>query len=223
MGLMAGRACRPWGSPQETCPTTAQVLACLALACLFWWGIFGLKLVNFWFGMAVAATTLATLGSCLAGLPWSPRELGRDSLFLGLVSAVTLYCLFWFGYAVSQELFAFSRPEVGAIYAIRDEAHPVLISLVLLFVTSPAEELFWRGFVQRWAMHRFGLKVGWLLAAAIYGGVHVFSGNIMLTLAALVAGLFWGALYAVTRNMTACIVSHALWTAGIFVFWPIAV
>lgn len=213
----------PWGSPEERQPSLMQVLLCLGLACLFWWIIFGLKLVNFWLGMALAASTLAALGAFMAGLPWSPREVTRDALFLGFVSAVALYVLFWLGYAIAQELFSFSRPQVGAIYAIRNEAHPTLIALVLLFITSPAEELFWRGFIQRWAMNRFGLRAGWLVGAAIYGGVHVFSGNIMLTLAALVAGLFWGALYASSRSLTACIISHALWTAGIFVFWPIAV
>lgn len=203
-------------------PTTRQVLVCLALACVFWWIIFGLKWINFWVGMAIAASTLACLGTFMAGLAWNKRDVRPNTLLAGVVSAVVLYGLFALGYALSQELFAFSRPQVGAIYAIRDEAHPVLIALVLLFVTSPAEELFWRGFVQRWAMERFGVYAGWLAGATIYGGVHVFSGNIMLTLAALTAGLFWGLLYAKTRSMTACIVSHALWTAGIFVFWPIA-
>ena len=48
------------------------------------------------------------------------------------------------------------------------------MALVLLFITSPAEEVFWRGFVQRWFMHRFGGKAGWLLAVCVYAGVHVF-------------------------------------------------
>ena len=41
------------------------------------------------------------------------------------------------------------------------------MALVLLFITSPAEEVFWRGFVQRWFMHRFGGKAGWLLVPCI--------------------------------------------------------
>ena len=53
------------------------------------------------------------------------------------------------------------------------------MALVLLFITSPAEEVFWRGFIQRWFTHRFGGKAGWLLAVCVYAGVHVFSGNLM--------------------------------------------
>lgn len=216
--------CKAWKDPVGTrVPSNGQVFFCLALAALFWFVLFGLQLVNFWLGMAVAATTLAVLGSLMAGLPWNQRELSTKAVLLGLFSALLLYGLFWVGYAISQHIFPFSRAQVGDIYAIRDEAKPALIAVVLLFITSPAEELFWRGFVQRWAMHRLGIWPGWLLAAAIYGAVHLFSGNLMLTLAALVAGLFWGLLYAISGSMTACIVSHAVWTAGIFVFFPIAI
>ena len=43
----------------------------------------------------------------------------------------------------------------------------------------------------------------------------------MLVMAALVAGLFWSALYSWRGNLTACIVSHALWTVGVFLLFPI--
>jgi len=40
-------------------------------------------------------------------------------------------------------------------------------------------------------------------------------------LTALAAGAFWCALYRWRGNLTACVVSHALWTVGVFLLFPI--
>ena len=70
--------------------------------------------------------------------------------------------------------------------------------------------------VARWGVNR-GIAAGVLL----YGAVHLVSGNAMLVMAALVAGAFWCALYRWRGNLTACVVSHALWTVGVFLLFPI--
>jgi membrane protease YdiL (CAAX protease family) len=62
---------------------------------------------------------------------------------------------------------------------------------------------------------------GYVVATLIYGGVHIFSGNPMLILAALVAGAFWGAMYAWKHDLAALIVSHSVWSAFIFAVLPI--
>ena len=59
------------------------------------------------------------------------------------------------------------------------------------------------------------------MATGIYAGVHVFSGNVMLTLAALVAGAFWGGLYLWRKDLASLIVSHSVWSAVIFAILPI--
>ena len=85
-----------------------------------------------------------------------------------------------------------------------------LIFLLLLFVTGPGEEIFWRGFLQERLMDRYGNPVGFILTTFIYGSIHIFSLNFMLTMAAYVAGAFWGALYLWKRDLTVVIVSHSL-------------
>jgi hypothetical protein len=70
-------------------------------------------------------------------------------------------------------------------------------------------------------MSRFGNVPGFLAATALYAGVHIFSRNLVLILAALVAGAFWGALYLWRRDLTLLIVSHSLWSAVIFAVAPI--
>ena len=107
------------------------------------------------------------------------------------------------------------------IYSVKGVTPPSVFSVLLLLFISPADEIFWRGFIQRWFTHRFGGKAGWLLAVCVYAGVHVFSGNLMLVMAALTAGLFWGWLYWKTDSLVPCILSHAFWTVAVFILWPL--
>lgn len=201
-------------------PKNWHAVILLGLAVLFWALIFGLKLVNFWLGMGVAAFSLTLLSVFWAGWPLKPGELNLKNTLLGLVSAGVLYGIFALGRYLSLALLPFAHEQIGSIYGIQHEADRLTIALVLLFVTSPCEEIFWRGFLQRWSVNRFGRIRGWLAASACYAAVHLASGNFMLTGAALTAGLFWGYMYMRSGSLYACIVSHAVWTVGIFLVLP---
>jgi membrane protease YdiL (CAAX protease family) len=200
---------------------THQVLFTLCLAIVFWYLIFGAKLMNFWLSMAIAATILAGLSILFNGVPFAKKDFNTRAIILGLVSALVLYLLFRLGNTISQWIFTFSQGQVASIYDIRTQGPAIAIGLVLVFITSPAEEMFWRGFIQKWAMEKYGNLWGWLLGSGIYAGVHITSGNFMLVMAALVAGLFWGLMYWQERNLVSCIISHCVWTVGIFLLFPI--
>lgn len=193
----------------------------VVLAVIFWYVTFSLKLLNFWLSMAIAASILSILAINLGGWPFKKRDFNVRAVVIGIVSALILYGIFWLGNIISQWLFGFAKSQVSSIYDIRTQGELIIITLVLLFITSPAEEIFWRGFLQRWAMQRFGGLAGWLLGAVIYAGVHISSGNFMLTMAALVAGLFWGYIYWQERSVVPVLISHALWTVAIFVLFPV--
>ena len=201
-------------------PADRQAYITIALAFVFWYLTFSVKLLNFWLSMSIAATILTVLSVYFSGFVLHRQDITIKNVLIGIVTAGMLYGIFAAGNYLSQQMFHFARPEVSSIYDIRHEGQAWAIMFVLLFVTSPGEELFWRGFLQRWAMHKFGDFQGWVVGAVIYGAVHILSGNFMLTMAALVAGLFWGFLYWRTGSIFACIVSHALWTISIFVLWP---
>lgn len=200
--------------------TNYQIAFMLSLAFIFWYLIFGIQLFNFWISMAIAATILASLSIFFKGSPVSGKDLNIYSLIVGLAAAIILYLLFLVGNILSQWMFSFAEGQITSIYQIRFQGQTILIALVLLFITSPAEEIFWRGFIQKWAMEEFGGVKGWLLSSVFYAGVHITSGNFMLVMAALVAGLFWGLLYWKTKNLVPCIISHSIWTVGIFLIFP---
>ena len=97
----------------------------------------------------------------------------------------------------------------------------ILIFLLLFFITGPGEEIFWHGFLQDRLMARWGNVAGYLITTSVYAGVHLFSWNLLLILAALVAGAFWGLLYLWKRNLLIQIISHSFWSTVIFAVVPI--
>lgn len=194
---------------------------CVGLAAAGFGWVFGCAAGNFWVKITVTVCVLCAASFAAAGVPCRRAELTAREALVGAVSAAVLYGIFWLGDFCAAKVFGFAPRQVEAIYAIRELGHPWAVGAVLLLVTSPGEELFWRGYVMRQAVARWGRGKGFAAAALLYGAVHLPSGNVMLILAALVAGVFWCALYRWRGNLTACVVSHALWTVGVFLLFPI--
>ncbi len=198
------------------------LLSSILLAAIFWFLMFfpylGLN-INFWMMMTAASLTLTLLAIYFGGKPdltFSWRE-----LLSGLGIAVVLWFVFWTGDKLSQLLFDFARPQVDLIYDIKGGTSPTLISLLLLCIIGPGEEIFWRGYVQRRLSARWSPNTGFLLATAAYTLIHIPSLNFMLVMAALVCGVIWGGLFRLfPRHFTAIVVSHALWDAAAFVWFP---
>ncbi len=178
--------------------------------------------VPFWLVMTLAALVMTLMVTCFSPLWWKNIPLQWRDVLLGVGIAVVMWGVFWTGDKLSRLMFHFARPEVDAIYGIKEGWSPVLVSCLLLFIIGPAEEIVWRGFVQRTLAERFGDNVGLVIGLACYTLIHVMSLNFMLIMAALVAGAVWGLLYRFfPQRFGAIILSHALWDAAVFVWFPI--
>ena len=178
--------------------------------------------VNFWGMMSISAVVLVTLSFFSEVRWWTGLEHGWKNILSGIVIAAALWGIFWTGDKVSSWMFGFAREQVDMIYGIKSGISPVLLSVLLLFLIGPAEEIFWRGYVQKTLSDRIGKNAGFLVATAVYACVHISSWNFMLVMAALVAGFVWGLLYRLyPEKFMAVIISHALWDAAVFVWFPI--
>lgn len=183
---------------------------------------FSAPFFNFWLVMTIAALSLSTCATIFMPQWWRRLRFSPSNILIGIGIAVVLWLFFWIGDKIASFLFSTARPEINAIYGIKGGISPYLLSLLLLFVIGPAEEIFWRGFVQERLSQRWGLNKGFIIATALYTSVHIASCNFMLIMAALVAGASWGLLYRFfPQRYTAIIVSHALWDAAVFVWFPI--
>lgn len=149
-------------------------------------------------------------------------RINLTTIALAIVIAAALWVAFWVGDKLSSMLFSFSRPEVDAIYGLKSTVSPWVIGAVLLLIIGPAEEVFWRGYLQHHLTLRYGANIGFLLTTLCYTLVHIWAFNVMLLLSALVAGFAWGLLYRLfPRQLAALILSHALWDCVVFVVLPI--
>lgn len=177
---------------------------------------------DFWQMMAGSALILCSLATLFAPAWWNRLKFDPQNIIFGVVVAALLWGIFWLGDKVSSWMFDFARPQVDSIYGIKEGTSPWVLSLLLLLLIGPAEELFWRGYVQERMQKKWGLDRGFWIAVACYTLVHVPSCNFMLVMAAMVCGAVWGFLYRyMPQYFTGIILSHALWDAAVFVWFPI--
>jgi len=181
--------------------------------------------VDFWWWMSANIGLLVVLGAAadreyVRSIAADVRsEAGRKILF-GILSAAAFYGVFWIGNWASRFLVPSAGRGIGAVYDFKSGASPLRVVLLMALWIGPGEELFWRAFLQRRWQARLGGVRGFLAAAALYALVHAGSGNPMLVLAAAVSGLFWGALYLLTRSFLLVAVSHTLWDLAVFILFP---
>ncbi|HOF80273.1 MAG: type II CAAX endopeptidase family protein [Bacteroidales bacterium] len=139
---------------------------------------------------------------------------------LGLVFALILFMIFYFGNYLLGILYSGAGVEIKRVYDFKQNASDLRILILMLLIIGPGEELFWRGFVQRRLEIKKGKKSGLVLATALYTVVHIFTGNIILLIAAFTCGIFWGWLYQKYRSMIINMISHSLWDVMVFIILP---
>ena len=193
----------------------------VALAAVLWFVTFYLSWSIFWIKISVSAAALAGVSLWLQADTFKELKFDVQSIFIGVITAVSLYFIFWLGKLVSTAMFPFAEHQIGSIYGKGHGTSMGIIAGLLFFITGPCEELYWRGFLQRNLILRFGGWKGWLLATAVYAGVHLWSFNFMLIGAAAVAGAFWGAVYWRLGKLAPVIISHSLWSTVVFAVMPI--
>ena len=178
--------------------------------------------VNFWITMTISGIILTSYSLWADKTCLKPIRLGLVDILMSIGIAVALWCVFWIGDKVSSWMFNFARPQVDTIYGMKDGENPWILSFLLLFIIGPAEEIFWRGYLQNNLSKRFSPNMGFVLTTLAYSLVHIFKFNFMLIMAAAVAGFIWGLLYRFFPNrLGAIVLSHALWDCAVFIWFPI--
>ncbi len=102
---------------------------------------------------------------------------------------------------------------------------------IAVAVVAALEEISWRGYVYAMLEERLGTRRAWPAAAVLYAAAHLptvmllrdpFAGpNPLVVLAALGCGLVWGLVVARTGRLPVAIISHALFTWGVAIQFPL--
>jgi membrane protease YdiL (CAAX protease family) len=144
----------------------------------------------------------------------------RRLVLMGLLSGVALYLLFLAGAVVVRETPLWPWVE-RVVDLTRTTAPGGLAVLVIVFATSPSEEVLWRGAVFARLTRRYG--AGWrpvVLTTVAYAGFVALSGSVVLPLAALVCGAVWTRQRQITGSIVPGLVSHALWSLLMYLWIP---
>ena len=211
--------CRAWERSDLLAP-----LAVMLFAPLFLTG--GIGRFDFWWWLTFNVVVLVGLAALLdrTFIPHVRADLHERwgwKILGGLASAAVLYGVFYLAGIVSRQILPFAEEGIASVYDYRQQAPLWRIAVLLGLVIGPGEELFWRVFLQRRLSVRYGAWGGFGVMALLYGGVHLFSGNLMLTAAALVCGLIWGWLYLRYQSALLNMVSHTVWDLAVFLIFPL--
>jgi uncharacterized protein len=179
---------------------------------------FAFRVVPFWSAMIA----LSAFSWWAAWHPYLRTRLRptRRLVAMGVVSGLALYLLFCAGALVVQQTPLAPRIQ-SVVDLTRTTAPGALAVLVIVFATSPSEEVLWRGAVFARLTRRYG--PGWrpVVATTVLYALFVgLSGSLVLPLAALVCGTVWARQRQVTGSLVPSMISHALWSLLIFLWIP---
>jgi hypothetical protein len=203
------------------------VVFSVLLAFFLWYATFIIRPFNFWFMMTFNTLFLSIISFASGKIPWHRGDWSLRNISIGILAAMALYGIFWLGHEILILAGAYTgmlprRAEnLNAIYASRAELPQYIIAILLFFPIGFGEEIYWRGFIQRFFQMRWGKGTAFLLTVILYTGMHLSTGNPVLILAALICGVYWSGLYWYTGSLVPVLISHMLWDPFIFVIAPI--
>ena len=197
----------------------------ISIAAVLWFVMFSpwtAPHVNFWVMMTFSGLTLTTYSTWASPGWWKDIRLDLSNILLGVVLAAVLWGIFWIGDKLSSLMFDFARPQVDMIYGMKEGENPWVLTALMLLIIGPAEEIFWRGYLQKSFSKKWNPNMGFVVTTLMYSLVHVSKFNFMLIMAAAVAGFVWGLAYRFyPEKFGAILLSHALWDCAVFIWFPI--
>ena len=197
----------------------------IVIAAVLWFVMFSpwtAPHVNFWVMMTFSGLTLTAYSTWASPGWWKDIRLDLSNILLGVVLVAVLWGMFWVGDKLSSLMLDFARPQVDMIYGMKEGENPWVLTVLMLFIIGPAEEIFWRGYLQKSFSKKWNPNIGFIVTTLMYSLVHVSKFNFMLIMAAAVAGFVWGLAYRFyPEKFGAILLSHALWDCAVFIWFPI--
>lgn len=197
------------------------------IAFILWYLMFIVRPFNFWLMMTFNTLFLGTISFYRGGKIFQREEWNLRNILMGIGAAALLYGIFLAGHHIlvwaSNNIGIIPKraENLESIYANRETISPTLIAILLFFPIGFGEEVFWRGFVQRFLQQKWGKSLAFIITVLLYTGVHAPTANPVLILAAFICGVFWGAFYCLTKSIVPIVISHMVWDPFIFVIFPI--
>lgn len=173
---------------------------------------------GFWFVFALSMLILLVIA--VIKEKFNFKLPSRDAIIIGFSSGFLLYLLFWVGKFLLDVLNLELINEIGVLYSkvgLTEWWHYLLLFLIVI----PAEEVFWRGYIQKRLSFYFGPKKGIIYATLLYASANIYADSTLLIISAIVAGLIWGALYQWKKSLWVTVISHLIFNLMLLVLFPL--
>lgn len=173
---------------------------------------------HFWVVFALSQFILILIAVKREQFKWWNIQLNET--FIGLVSGIILYLFFFIG---KQTIIFFHIPLLADLQKLHQEVNPSQSwhYLLLFLIIIPAEEIFWRGYIQKRLSYYTSPVKGIIFASLLYASANIYANSILLIISAIVAGIFWGILYHWKKSIWVPIISHSIFNLLLLIIYPI--
>lgn len=172
----------------------------------------------FWY--LYAFTLLVGIAVALLAGKFEDRLPTWKYLIFGIGYGTITYGLIKLGYIIFPSIDATATKEIATFLEVYGPKN-IFHYLLLIFIVSAGEEMFWRGYVQQQLKRYTSPFWAVVITALLFSLALAISGFIPGAIAAIVAGLLWGALYEWKKSLPLIIVSHVVFTLLLFLVLPL--
>jgi len=182
-----------------------------------WWAISSGR-VTVWRLMPFVLGAMGLVALLVLPSPERTTGVGR-AIVVGLASGLTLFLATRVFVAIASRWGPFARHVEQAYRAAAEQ--PIGAVLALSLLISAAEEVFYRGLVQRaFGETALGAGAAALVTLVAYALANLASRSLPIVAGAVVGGAVWGALAWWSGGFAAPLASHILWTGLMLVLPP---
>ncbi|WP_342525974.1 type II CAAX endopeptidase family protein [Chryseomicrobium sp. FSL W7-1435] len=194
-----------------------KFLTILAIAFGFFFFTFQDK-ETFWYFYSF--TILFLMGVSLLYAKVEDEVQTLEYLLLGVGYGTITYFLFAASYWILDSIPFLSVRE---IHQFLEQFGPNTIwhFMLLFFIIAPAEEFFWRGFVQQYLKNYLPTFYAVVAASILFSISLLVGGFVYGAIAGFIVGLLWGLLYEWKKSMPLLIVTHITALILLFLILPI--
>lgn len=172
----------------------------------------------FWY--LYAFTLLIGIAISLVAGKFEDRIPTWQYLIYGIGYGTITYGLVKLGYMILPSIDKNAVNDITKFLAIYGPQN-IFQYLLLIFVVAVGEEMFWRGYVQQQLKQYTSPLWAVIITSILFSLSLAISGFLPGALAAIVAGIVWGALYEWKKSLPLIIVSHIVFVLLLFLVLPL--
>lgn len=168
--------------------------------------------------LSIAVVAIGAAAVCVFLLPEFFRRLFAPRpthIIVGLSAAVVMVIATYTIFPILARIDPTIAASTRSLYSRMRVPHATATILVIVGIIVVAEEILWRGVVQEAFWLKYPSIMSALPSAVVYGLSHAPIGSPLLTIVAVLCGVYWSLLRHRTGSLLPSLIAHLIWDAAI--------